>query len=224
MPTTRDGPQPAIKLVGLRRVYGERSGARGRRPGARRRGARWSSSAPTAPARRRCCASSRRCCGRPAARSAVLGCELPGEAWKLRGQDRLPRPRAAALPRPHRPREPALPRQAARDHRRGRRRPDRGAARGGELRAPRRRAHLRVLRRDAPAARDLPLRPARAGAAAARRARLEPRHRGPRDRPRADRAGRGHTRVVVTHDPERFLPEADQVLRLGIDEAAVDAA
>ena len=32
--------------------------------------------------------------------------------------------------------------------------------------------------------------------------------------------GGDHTRVVVTHDPERFLPEADQVLRLGIDEAA----
>jgi heme exporter protein A len=29
------------------------------------------------------------------------------------------------------------------------------------------------------------------------------------------------TRVVVTHDPERFLPEADQVLRLGIGETAV---
>jgi len=33
--------------------------------------------------------------------------------------------------------------------------------------------------------------------------------------------GGGGTRVVVTHDPERFLPEADQVLRLGIGEAAV---
>jgi len=32
--------------------------------------------------------------------------------------------------------------------------------------------------------------------------------------------GGGQTRVVVTHDPERFLPEADQVLRLGIGEAA----
>jgi heme exporter protein A len=32
--------------------------------------------------------------------------------------------------------------------------------------------------------------------------------------------GGGHTRVVVTHDPERFLPEADQVLRLGIGETA----
>jgi heme exporter protein A len=28
--------------------------------------------------------------------------------------------------------------------------------------------------------------------------------------------GAGHTRVIVTHDPERFLPEADRVLRLGI--------
>jgi heme exporter protein A len=33
--------------------------------------------------------------------------------------------------------------------------------------------------------------------------------------------GSGRTRVVVTHDPERFLPEADQVLRLGIGETAV---
>jgi heme exporter protein A len=32
--------------------------------------------------------------------------------------------------------------------------------------------------------------------------------------------GGGQTRVVVTHDPERFLPEADQVLRLGIGEKA----
>jgi heme exporter protein A len=30
----------------------------------------------------------------------------------------------------------------------------------------------------------------------------------------------GHTRVIVTHDPDRYVPEADQVLRLGIDEAA----
>jgi heme exporter protein A len=30
--------------------------------------------------------------------------------------------------------------------------------------------------------------------------------------------GAGRTRVVVTHDPDRFLPEADQVLRLGIRE------
>jgi heme exporter protein A len=29
------------------------------------------------------------------------------------------------------------------------------------------------------------------------------------------------TRVIVTHDPDRFLPEADRVLRLGIGERAV---
>jgi heme exporter protein A len=33
--------------------------------------------------------------------------------------------------------------------------------------------------------------------------------------------GCGATRVIVTHDPDRFLPEVDQVLRLGIGEAAM---
>ncbi|HET8565926.1 MAG TPA: ABC transporter ATP-binding protein [Solirubrobacterales bacterium] len=33
--------------------------------------------------------------------------------------------------------------------------------------------------------------------------------------------GGGRTRVLVTHDPERHLPEADRVLRLGIGETAV---
>ena len=33
--------------------------------------------------------------------------------------------------------------------------------------------------------------------------------------------GANRTRVVVSHDPERHLPEADQVLRLGVGEAAV---
>jgi heme exporter protein A len=36
-------------------------------------------------------------------------------------------------------------------------------------------------------------------------------------------AGSGATRVVVTHDPDRFLPEADRVLRLGIRETAAVA-
>ena len=36
-------------------------------------------------------------------------------------------------------------------------------------------------------------------------------------------ADAGLTRVVVTHDPDRFLPEADQVLRLGIGERAAEA-
>jgi ABC-type multidrug transport system ATPase subunit len=33
----------------------------------------------------------------------------------------------------------------------------------------------------------------------------------------------GAARVVVTHDPDRHLPEADQVLELGISERAVPA-
>jgi heme exporter protein A len=32
--------------------------------------------------------------------------------------------------------------------------------------------------------------------------------------------GTGRTRVLVTHDPDRYLPEADRVLRLGIGEMA----
>ena len=35
--------------------------------------------------------------------------------------------------------------------------------------------------------------------------------------------GGGHTRVLVTHNAERFRPEADRVLRLGISEVAVAA-
>ncbi len=29
-----------------------------------------------------------------------------------------------------------------------------------------------------------------------------------------------HARVIVTHDPDRYLPEADQVLELGVHERA----
>jgi ABC-type multidrug transport system ATPase subunit len=32
--------------------------------------------------------------------------------------------------------------------------------------------------------------------------------------------GAGRTRVLVTHDPERFLPDADRVLRLAVDGSA----
>jgi heme exporter protein A len=35
--------------------------------------------------------------------------------------------------------------------------------------------------------------------------------------------GRGRTRVIVTHDPDRYLPESDQVLELGIHERAAVA-
>jgi heme exporter protein A len=33
--------------------------------------------------------------------------------------------------------------------------------------------------------------------------------------------GADRTRVVITHDPERFLPEADQVLRLAVNESVM---
>jgi heme exporter protein A len=36
--------------------------------------------------------------------------------------------------------------------------------------------------------------------------------------------GAGHTRVIVTHDPDRHLPEADQVLRLEVGKAAAVTA
>ena len=52
-------------------------------------------------------------------RVRVLGRSLPDEAWAVRGRDRAARPRAAALPRADRAREPALPRAPAR-RRRGR--------------------------------------------------------------------------------------------------------
>ncbi len=63
------------------------------------RARRSSCSAPTAPARRRCCACSRRCCARTPGSVRVLGCELPGEAWAVRGRVGLLGARAAALPR-----------------------------------------------------------------------------------------------------------------------------
>ena len=92
--------------------------------------ASWSSPAPTARARRRCCASSPASPRRAAASST---------STRERGAARLPRPRAAPLPRADRPREPrplrpALPRAGAA-------RADRHAARA--LRALGRRARAR---------------------------------------------------------------------------------
>ena len=93
---------------------------------------------------------------------------------------RLPRPRAAAVPRPERrARTCASTRGCTGSSRRAPRRGSRSCwPRSGWSGAPT--TGRRALGRDAPAAGDLPLRPARAGAAAARRARLPPRRRGPR--------------------------------------------
>ena len=78
---------------------------------------RWSSSAPTAPARRRCCACSRRCCARTRAASRVLGSDAARRGLGGARADRPARARAAALPRADRAREPALPRPPARRRR-----------------------------------------------------------------------------------------------------------
>ena len=102
------GPALADVGAGLRRARRARRGHAGGRAGARRS----PSSAPTAPASRRCCASSPRCCARTAA-ARVLGTTARARLGGARA-GRVPRPRPAALPRPDRAREPALPRAAAR--------------------------------------------------------------------------------------------------------------
>ena len=74
----------------------------------------------------------------------VLGAALPRRALEAARAGRLPRPRAAALPRADRAREPALPRPPARRGRRARRR--RCSPQVG-LERPRRRAGARALAR-----------------------------------------------------------------------------
>ena len=198
-------PGPAIRLAGLRRDYGERTAldgvgrrARRRRDAGRARAQRRRQDDAAADPRDAAAPERRR---GPGARLRAAGRGL--EAARA---DRLPRPRAAALPRPQRPREPrASTRRLHGIAGGGRRGADRRAARRGRDGAPRRRAGRRALGRDAPAAGDLPLRPARAGAAAARRARLQPRRRGPRAGPGADRPRRRpHPRR--RHPRPRALP------------------
>ena len=69
--------EPALSLAGLRRDYGERTALDGVGLRARRAARRWSCSAPTAPARRRCCGSSPRCCDRAAARCGCSAARCP---------------------------------------------------------------------------------------------------------------------------------------------------
>ena len=185
-----------------------------------RRATRWSSSAPTGRARRRCCGSSRRSCGRPAARSACSAASSPSEAWKLRGK-------IGYLGH-----EPLLyrdltGRENLRFHAKmygitGARADERieelldtvklshrGDERTYEFSAGMRQ-RLAICRCVLHEPELLLV-----------------------DEPDSnlDIEGReiaktligpdaGHTRVVVTHDPERFLPEADQVLRLDVNEPA----
>src|SRR3954447_19762386 len=151
----------------------------------------------------------------------VLGCSLPDEAWKLRG-------RIGYLGH-----EPLLYRDlSGRENRRFRARlhgVDRAAAEarieellravGMERRADERVAELSAgmrqrlsICRCAPPAPELLLRDEPAPTLDAGGRELARGLIGP---------GAGRTRVVVTHDPERHTPEADQVLQLGIGERAV---
>ena len=115
----------------------------------------------------------------PPHRRRGLGARLRTPSRGLEGSrpDRLPRPRAALLPRPHLRREPALPGPPARARGRGRG-ADRRAAGPGEDVALGRRAGPKPLRRHGAAARRLPCGAPRPRAAAARRAALPPRPRG----------------------------------------------
>ena len=74
---------PAIELDGLERRYGERTALAGVSVSVDEGADARRCSAPTAPARPRCCACSPACCGRTAATARVLGAELPEERWKL---------------------------------------------------------------------------------------------------------------------------------------------
>ena len=151
----------------------------------------------------------------------VVGARLLAAARGLEAAraDRLPRPRAAALPRPLRAREPALPRPPARARRR--RRPRRGS----------RSCWRRPGWSAAPTSASPSSRPGcasgwrSAAASCTSRSCCCSTSPTPTSTPRGASwpaaligPGGGRTRVIVTHDPDRFLPEADQVLRLGIGE------
>ena len=207
--------EPAIALAALRRDFGERRVARRRLPGAgRRRVARCARSKrgrqddaatdprdPTSPQRRRGTRARL-----PAARRGL-------EAAR---QARLPWPRTAAIPRPERPREPSLPRPAAGDRSPRRRGSHRGAAG-----AP-------SVWRAAPRVGWQSFRPGCASAWRSAAASCSARHCCLLDEPDSNldlegrelaRAligpGEDRTRVLVTHDPGRALPDADRALVLG---------
>ena len=214
--------EPAIKLVGLRRVYGDRAalddvdpGDRGRRLARRPR-----------PQRRRqddAAADPRHAAAPDRRRGHVLGCKLPDEAWKLRGK-------IGYLGH-----EPLLYRDLSgrenlRFHakmygitgaRAGERIEElldavklshRGDERTFEFSAGMRQrlAICRcVLHEPELLLLDEPDSNLDIEGREIARTLIGP--------------GLGHTRVVVTHDPERYLPEADQVLRLDVNEPAAIA-
>ena len=146
----------------------------------------------------------------------MLGRELPREGWAVRG-------RLGFLGH-----EPLLYRDlTARENLRFHARlHDVPRARGSTtlleavgMRGARRRPRAHVLARDGPAHRGLPRRAARAGAAAARRAAGGARSRA--RRPLVAPLIAGGTRVVISHDVEHGLAEADLVLGLRGGRAAL---
>ena len=132
-PPRRIAP-PAVALEGVGRAYGERVALRDVTLTLPRGRDASPSSAPTAPARRRCCGSSPTLLRPHAGRAARARRRAAARGVAGARADRAARPRAAALPRPDRAREPALPRAPAR--RRARRASTRCSSRSAWPRAP----------------------------------------------------------------------------------------
>ena len=215
----RAAAEPAVRLVGLRRDYGERTALEGVRLELEA-GRTLVVLGPNGAGKTtllRILATLLRPSG---GEVRVLGCSLPGEAWKLRG-------RIGYLGH-----EPLLYRDlSGRENLRFHARlhgidDGRAEARIGELLAAtgmERRADERVAELSAGMRQRL----------AICRCVLHEPELLLLDEPDSnlDAEGRelvraligpdtGATRVVVTHDPDRYLPEADQTLRLGIGEMA----
>ena len=164
-------------------------------------GRRCWSSARTEPARRPCCASSPPCCDRAAARSRRSVARSPASLEAARA-DRLPRPRAAALPRPQRPRDLRF---HARLHGSAARRPRRGS----------RSCCARSAWSAAPTSASPSSRPGcasgwRSAAVSCTRRLCCSTSPTPTSTPKGaswqggPSARRRRTRVIVSHDPERF--------------------
>ena len=141
----------------------------------------------------------------------MLGCALPREAWRLARADRLPGPRAAPLPRPDRHREPRLPRPASRPRRAAG--ADRASCSSGSGWSA---APASWCATSRPAWRSGP--PCAARCCTSRscccstsRAPISIRRRR-RWSSRCSAPAPGRTRVLVTHDVEAGLAEADRVL------------
>ena len=186
---------------------------------------RWSSSAPTEPARRPSCGSSRRCCARAAARRGCSAASCPARPGGCAGG-------SATW---------ATSRSSTATSAGARTSPSTLACTGSAARRPRRGSRSCSSRSGcsgAPTSGSSSSRPGCASGWRSAAACCTSRELLLLDEPDSnlDAEGRelarqligpgdGRTRVVVTHDPERHLADADRVLRLGIGaESSVEAA